>query len=165
MLRIALLYLLVSMPAGSTLAASDTVLPGIQELVTRSDVIFSGVCLSSTGRWDDVSRIIVTDAVFRVDRYIKGSGPREVRVTSPGGVLPERNHSMAVTGMAEYTPGEEVLMFVTQSARSGLEVYGMGRGKLTIQMDAARERRVRGEPLSNVINSINVIIEGQRRKP
>ena len=160
-----LCFLLVSIPTRPTLAVSDPVLPGIQELVTRSDLIFSGTCLSSAGRWDGLSRIIVTDAVFRVDRYIKGSGPNQVLVTSPGGVLPERNLSLTVTGMAEYAAGEEVVMFVTQSANGSLAVYGMGRGKLTIQVDAAKERRVRGEPLAAFMNSINTILESQRRRP
>jgi hypothetical protein len=160
-----LCFLLSSFPADPVLAASDTAVPGVEELATRSDLIFYGTCVSASSRWDDVSRIIVTDAVFRVDRYIKGNGPGEVLVTSPGGVLPERNLIMTVAGGAEYAPGEESLMFVTRSQNGDVSVYGLGRGKLTIQLDAAGNRRVRGQALDAFINSIISVLQNQRQRP
>jgi hypothetical protein len=100
-----------------------------------------------------------------VDRYFKGNGPAQVVVTSPGGVLPERNLEMTVTGMAEYRTGEEVLMFVTGSTDRSLSVYGLGRGKLSVQRDAEGIRRVLGQPFEAFLNSVSVILENQGRKP
>jgi hypothetical protein len=159
--RMAPLCCLVVFLLTGPLVASDVAPPSVEELTLRSDAIFSGTCLAWSSRWDERSGIIVTDATFRVDRYIKGAGPTEVQVTSPGGILPERNLEMTVTGMAEYTRGEEALIFVTRAANGELGVYGMGRGKLPIQRDAARVRRVRGESLDALIRRIESIVQSR----
>ena len=145
--------------------ASDAASITLQEMAVRSTVIVTGVCLSSTSRWDESTRTIVTDSVFRVDRYVRGMGPATLLVTSPGGALPELNLMMTVSEMVEFRRGEEVVLFLTNVPGKGHSVYGMGRGKALIQRDPATgARKVRGQLLESFISEINRVLQDQRRK-
>jgi len=146
-------------------AGANTDVINFEDMTLRSSTIAVAVCLTSTSRWDESSRTIVTDSVFRVIQHVKGGGGQTLRITSPGGALPERNLIMTVPGMAAYTPGEEAVLFLTARREGSYTVYGTGRGKLSIQRDAAGVRRVRGQRLDSLVTEIHRILQTGRRNP
>ena len=103
------------------------------EMTNRSDVVLTGVCTSSTSRWDEQTRMILTDSVFTVQSYVKGRGKTAVSVTTPGGVLRAQNLMMTFPGMIEFAPGEEALLFLTTNREGAFEVYGRVSGTKQIQ--------------------------------
>ena len=157
--------LVLMMSSRGTFRASDAVSIPLEEMALGSDVILTGVCVSSTSRWEPSSRMIMTDSVVRVDRYIKGAGPTTVLVTSLGGALPEYNLAMSVAEMAQFRPGEEVLLFLLATPGRSHSLYGMGRGKQVIQLDpVTRVRKIRGQLLETFISEIGRIMRNQGRK-
>ncbi len=146
--------------------ASDPTSVNLAEMTLRSGFVVTGVCISTTSRWDDAARVIMTDSIVRVDRYLKGSGPATMTITSFGGALPERNFAMTISEMVQFNVGEEALLFLTSGAKGSYTVYRMARGKLVISRDRATgARNVLGAKLESVIADINRIVQEQRRKP
>ena len=105
----------------------------LSDMVSNSDTIITGVCASSNSRWDSQTRMILTDSVFLVDSYVKGQGNNTVSVTTPGGVLRDRNLMMTFPGMIEFAPGEQALLFLTTSPEGIYHVYGRVSGINQIQ--------------------------------
>jgi hypothetical protein len=131
-------------------------------MTAGSDVIFTGVCVSSQSRWDAQNRVIVTDSVFRVEQYIKGTGPSTVLLTNPGGVLPQFNLAMSASGVPDFHVGEEVLLFLTRPPRGNAALYGLGRGKQTIERERNGAPKIQGTRLDLVINQINRALRDQK---
>jgi hypothetical protein len=104
----------------------------LNELVVRSDTILMGTCTSSNARWDERTRMILTDSVIKVGAYLRGQGKNSVSVTTPGGVLRDRNLMMSYPGMITFVPGEDVMLFL--STRNGAaQVYGAVSGADHVQ--------------------------------
>jgi hypothetical protein len=148
----------------TALHGSDADTATIREMTNRSATVITGVCTSSKSRWDETARMIVTDSVFRVDRYLKGAGASSLQITTPGGVLLERNLAMTVSGGVEFHQGEEVLLFLSSLGTNRLS-YPQVQGKRLIQRDAVTGTRfIRGQLLDTVIREINDILKTPVRK-
>ena len=109
--------------------------------------------------------MIMTDSVFAVDRYIKGRGTATITVTSLGGALPDRNLIMTVPGMVEFTPKEEVLLFLARTTARTYSVYGLSQGKFVIQSDPKTgNKSVLQRPLTTLLSEVDRITLGERKK-
>jgi hypothetical protein len=102
-------------------------------MISRAETILTGVCASSNSRWDERTRMILTDSVFRVAAYIRGQGKATISVTTPGGVLPDRNLMMTFPGMMTFVPGTEVMLFISKAQNGSPYVYGQVTGARQIQ--------------------------------
>jgi hypothetical protein len=106
--------------------------PSLSEMISQSDTILIGVCASASSRWDPASRMILTDSVIKVSTYVRGQGKATIAVTTPGGVLRDRNLMMTFPGMATFVPGEEVMLLLS-TQRSTTQVYGAVMGAAPVQ--------------------------------
>ncbi|HEV7731240.1 MAG TPA: hypothetical protein VGR62_03715 [Candidatus Binatia bacterium] len=127
----ATLVLLLSLAA---LARADSAPPvPLDALIDGAEEIVVGEVLSSEGRWD--GSMVVTDVRVRVDDSLKGTPPREVTLTQPGGTaMHPRLGARVTTQASSATPfgvGEHVVLFVAQ--RQGTRrLVGGAQGKLVV---------------------------------
>jgi len=118
--------LVLSALLGAAGAGALTVTPvSEEELIERSDVIVRGHCLrTETTR---VHGLLMTAAVIRVDKTLKGAPGDEIRVLTPGGV--DRDRPVPVRqiflGVPTFEEGEDVLLFLTSAGVSVGEESGL----------------------------------------
>src|SRR5206468_2350168 len=113
----------------------------LQEMVRQSSAIFVGTCQMATSRWDEVSRMIFTDATFRAQSYVKGDLGPMVTITEPGGILPDMNLMMMSPDFPRFAPGEEVVLFVWVDPNGTRRVVGGRMGKFVVTSDAGINRK------------------------
>jgi hypothetical protein len=112
-----------------------------QELTTRADRVLLGVVESQAAHWTSDHQAIYTDVTVRVTQSYKGGvAPGErVVVRREGGNLD--GLGMRVFGAAQFTVGEEVVLFTEK--RGGVAyTVGMTQGKLHVYQDADGVKRV-----------------------
>jgi hypothetical protein len=137
----------------------------LEEMTMRADIILTGKCIASRARWDDKSKIVMTESTFAVDRYLKGKAAGTITVTSIGGALPDRNIMMTIPGMVEFAPDEDVLLFLAKSPDRTYSVYGQAQGKFVIKTDAKTGKRVVGqESLTTFVSKLERISRAQKTK-
>jgi len=140
--RATLLALLAAL-AGTARADSGRAL-ALDELIDLSAEIVVGEIVGSTSRWQE--RVVVTDTVVRVNEAMKGSPPREVTITQPGGTAVHPRLGAEVTTQAStFTAlgaGESVVLFVDR--RAGVRrLVGAQQGKLVVEPAAPGDARPR----------------------
>jgi hypothetical protein len=133
-------FLLVLFPA---LVARATVLLPLdtEALTARADRVVLGVVESQAAHWTSDHQAIYTDVVVRVTRSYKGAAPvgERVVVRREGGSLD--GVGMRVFGAANFSVGEEVLLFVEKRGAASYTV-GMTQGKLHVSVGADGQKQV-----------------------
>lgn len=140
------LVLLGTLPASASLAYELDVeaLTGKAELVVRAQVV------SSSSRWVPGGRRIVTESVLRVKGLLKGaSGDAEVHVVQPGGSVD--GVAQHVSGAANFTDGEEVLVFLTRRPGAPYTVVGMAVGKYRVRVGRSGRLEALRDGLDGVV--------------
>ena len=131
---ILLTFAAVARPAGAT-----TMVPlDLRALSERADRVVLGVAVSQTASWTASHDAIYTEVTVRVSRVYKGT-------LKPGDLLVVRREGgsvdgigMRVFGAAEFTVGEEALIFAER--RGGATwVTGMAQGKLRVTIENGRK--------------------------
>lgn len=120
--------------------------PSVQDLAASSDVAIHGSVLSVQSAWNETRSLIVSYVTLQVTEVLRGSpppGPAVLRV--PGGVLPEEDLGMRVSGAAEFRPGEEVVVLLRRPVEAGFvreaagpafyRVAGGALGKFAVEVD------------------------------
>jgi hypothetical protein len=121
-------------------AASERELT-FEALVGAADEIVVGEVERTSARFE--GRLIVTDAVVRVDETLKGGGgaSRKITITQLGGtaVHPRIGApvTMDVSGQARLAPHETVVLFVEQPRPGRRQLVGGAQGKLLVHQDPA----------------------------
>jgi hypothetical protein len=127
----------------AALAAHATVLVPLdtKALTERAERIVLGTVESQVARWSDDHQAIYTDVTIRVTRVYKGAAkPGErVVVRREGGALD--GVGMRVYGAANFTVGEEVVVFMETRGNAAWTV-GMTQGKLRVVAGADGVKRV-----------------------
>lgn len=122
--------LLLGLPAGATtLLRTD-----VAELSSTSDTIVQGTVRRVQSRWSGDRRRIVTDVEIQVTDTLKGQPGGTVVVTQPGGRVGDIGQ--VVHGLASFSPGEEVVVFLDKRGASSFQVSGMAQGKFQVRRDA-----------------------------
>jgi hypothetical protein len=154
--------LLVHMVAAHT----STSLPNLEHMVSQANAIFLGSCHYSESHWDESKRMIFTDYVFRIEKYLKGYLGPTITITQPGGVLPELNLAMIVPHFPRFHENEEVVLFVWTDLHGTHHVLGASQGKYNVELNPITGRRmIQGAPLEEFLRSIELkILESQQRK-
>jgi hypothetical protein len=136
-LVVLLAALSVTLPARATvLVPLDT-----QGLTERSDRVVLGIVEAQESRWSNDHSVIFTEAKVRVTKVYKGAAqPGDVVVVrreggSAGGI------GMRVFGAANFTVGEEVIVFLEQRGVATWTV-GMAQGKLNVVTGSDGIKRV-----------------------
>jgi matrixin/fibronectin type III domain protein len=130
--------------AGAAAAARADVAPrwSDEQLASFASAIVSGrVTAIGTGR-DIRTGVTHTYVTVAVDRVFKGDiSERSIVVKQLGGRIGDE--TFTVIGQAEFTTGEEVLLFLDARRRDGtLYTTALWQGKWTLERDAATSERI-----------------------
>lgn len=119
-----------------SLAASATTMlrADLPELAQTSDAIVHGTVRRVESRWSGDGRRIVTDVEIQVTEALKGQAGQAgstVLVTQPGGRVGDIGQR--VSGLASFSPGEEVVVFLERRGTRAFRLSGMAQGKYQVQ--------------------------------
>jgi hypothetical protein len=112
--------------------ASATNVPSLtfDELTDRSEVIVAGRITRSWSDWDSERKFIWTHYELNVSSVHKGAARIAVIVSEPGGVVGGRG--MKIAGSVEYSPGDQVAVFLQRMPNGYLRTAGWGQGKYLV---------------------------------
>ncbi|QRN94259.1 hypothetical protein JRI60_34690 [Archangium violaceum] len=110
----------------------------LPELARSADTIVHGTVRRVESRWSGDGRRIVTDVEIQVTEALKGQAGGTVLVTQPGGRVGDIGQR--VSGLASFTPGEEVVLFLERRGTQSFRVAGMAQGKYKVQRSADGSR-------------------------
>jgi hypothetical protein len=100
------------------------------ELTDRSEVIVAGRITRSWSDWDSERKFIWTHYELSVSSVHKGAARIAVTVSEPGGVVGGRG--MSIAGSVEYSPGDQVAVFLQRMPNGYLRTAGWGQGKYLV---------------------------------
>lgn len=119
--------LLLCVPASAT----SMLRADLPELAQTADSIIHGTVRRVESRWSGDGRRIVTDVEIQVTEALKGQASSTVLVTQPGGRVGDIGQM--VSGLATFSPGEEVVLFLERRGPQAFRVSGMAQGKYKVQ--------------------------------
>lgn len=122
-----LLFLLVAVQAASVVKLT------LPDLVKQSQAIVIGKVTDVSSSWAEDRRQIFTTITLNVSENLKGSSGHTVTFTQLGGVVGDTRVSVA--GTPVFTPGSEVLLFLSGDPSGYFPTVGMGQGKFDITTD------------------------------
>jgi hypothetical protein len=117
--------------AAGTAGATVMIREDLDTLTRQSDVIVRGKVTRLASRWTADHRRIVTDVDIEVSESLKGAPATVVRVTQPGGEVGDIGQR--VSGLAVFSPGEEVVVFLQRRPGEGYAVEGLAQGKFRVE--------------------------------
>jgi len=112
--------------------ASATSVPSLtfEELTDHSELIVSGQITRSWADWDSEHKFIWTHYELSVSSVQKGAPGATVELSEPGGVVGDRG--MTIAGAVQYTPGDQVTIFLERMPNGYLRTTGWGQGKYVV---------------------------------
>jgi hypothetical protein len=116
---------------GLSASATTMLRADLPELARTADSIVHGTVRRVESRWSGDGRRIVTDVEIQVSESLKGQASGSVVVTQPGGRVGDIGQT--VSGLASFTPGEEVVLFLERRGARAFRVAGMAQGKYKVQ--------------------------------
>jgi len=131
--------LLFGLPA----AATTMLRIELSELAQTADTVVHGTVRRMESRWSGDRTRIVTDVEIQVSETLKGQAGSTVVVIQPGGRVGDIGQ--VVHGLASFTEGEEVVVFLERRGASAFRVTGMAQGKYQVRR-SADERSVLAVP-------------------
>lgn len=109
------------------LAASTFVAMTEDELISQSDMVIQGEVINIQSNWSQSGRIIVSDAMIRVDEVLVGNSPRVVRVRTIGGQV--NDFVVESHGFPAFEEGEKVILYLYEEPSDRtLRVLGYQQG-------------------------------------
>ncbi len=131
-LRCALSALLaVTLLLGLPASATTMLRIDLPELAQTADTVVHGTVRRVESRWSGDKRRIVTDVEIQVSETLKGQASSTVLIVQPGGRVGDIGQ--IVHGLASFTPGEEVVVFLDRQGSSAFRVTGMAQGKYQVR--------------------------------
>lgn len=118
----------------------------LEDLVHKSSKIVVGRCVSTESRWNGKNTLILTTSTVEISDQIKGETDGMIRVVTVGGTV--NGITQTVSGMPQFEPGEEVILFLEPSKNTGWQPLGLAQGKLRIT-----KNRITGE--MEVVHSLS----------
>ena len=118
---------------GLSASATTMLRAELPELARTADTIVHGTVRRVESRWSGDGRRIVTDVEIQVSETLKGQAGGSVLVTQPGGTVGDIGQT--VHGLARFTPGEEVVVFLERRGKVAFEVSGMAQGKFQVRRE------------------------------
>jgi hypothetical protein len=122
--------LLLGLPA----AATTMLKMGLPELAQTADTVIHGTVRRVESRWSGDRRRIITDVEIEVTEALKGQAGSTVLVIQPGGRVGDTGQ--IVHGMASFTEGEEVVVFLDRRGSRAFQVTGLAQGKYQVRRSA-----------------------------
>jgi hypothetical protein len=135
MKRLASVGLLLLAVAAVPLGASTFLFMSDEELVKSSAAVVEGRVLQVSSFWEKTGRIIVSEALVRVDDALFGDVPTVVKVRTFGGTV--NGFTVEAHGFPTFKANERVLLYL-EAERDGVSrVTGYQQGHFRIVRDKA----------------------------
>ena len=131
--RGAILFCIFVVSIASTALATQILYQSPQQLGQQSALVVRGKVVSVDSYWNDTHTKIFTRTRVGVDETYKGVGEPTIDIIQLGGVVD--NVRVTVHGALQWTPGEEVLLFVERQDTGNFRVTGFSQGKFRIERD------------------------------
>ncbi|MCP3141174.1 hypothetical protein [Pyxidicoccus xibeiensis] len=125
--------LLAALLGGMPAVATTQLAVDLSGLARGSDAVVHGVVRRVESRWSGDKMRIVTDVEIQVTESLKGQPGGTVLVTQPGGRVGDVGQ--VVHGLAAFTPGEEVVVFLEKRGARAFRVHAMAQGKYQVRRD------------------------------
>jgi hypothetical protein len=152
--------LLLVIPGLASAAVSEV--PSVQALAAGADLAVHATVGSIWPAWNETGDLIVSYVTLLPIEVLRGDlPPAAVVVRVAGGVMPEENLGMRVSGAAEFQVGEEVVLLLRRPVEAGLaragatapfyRVAGGEHGKFAIRRDPRTGAKQAVRPLGAVV--------------
>jgi hypothetical protein len=131
-----LLYLFLVLAMALPAAASQFLDVPFDETVRGTSAIVRGTVVGPvTSAWDPSGEVIYSYATVRIDEYLTGSGPLEIRIREVGGTVGD--YTQQAIGFPELRSNESVVLLLT-SWDDGPEyrIHAYSRGKYLVRENA-----------------------------
>jgi hypothetical protein len=126
-----LFVVLATLPLGaSTFVAMDRA-----ELIANSEAVVQGTVLKVNSFWDPSGRMVMTEALVRVEETILGNAPSIVRVQTFGGNVD--GFIVEAAGFPEFKAGQRMVLFLSPEKAGIARVAGYQFGQFHIRKDKA----------------------------
>jgi hypothetical protein len=135
---VAAVVIAMLLPAPTPARSGQVPYRSAESMGADSPFVLRGEVSSVRSFWNDNRSRILTEVLVIVSERYKGAAPAEVRIVQMGGVLD--GVLMNVAGSLEWTPGEEVVVFLQDSLPGRYQVAGFTQGKFAVQRDARSGR-------------------------
>lgn len=126
------LFVALLLPAA---ASATVILPvDLETIAVRADVIVRGTAQATTSTRTSDGKQIHSVTRVRIVSALKGEAPETIEVHTAGGTLGDLTQK--VHGMAEFAPGEEVVLFLKRLPGSGAQhfaVESLSLGKFVVR--------------------------------
>ncbi len=120
---------------------ATVILPAdFREVVTGSQIIVYGRVEDVRPEWSGDRTRIDTIVTVEAGSYLKGGPGDSVTFRVPGGQIGRYKNVMV--GAPEFSPGEEVVLFLSAAGPSIAHVFGLNQGVYRVRVDARSGRRV-----------------------
>lgn len=133
-----LLLVLVNLCLLGLAQASTVVIPSDEELIIGARAIVRGTVLSSVSGYDERHGAIFTYTTLQVQHVLKGlpgvAPSTEIIIKEPGGIV--GNLGSTVFGIPQFSPREEVLLYLDTWPDGSLRVYQWFLGKYRISFNS-----------------------------
>lgn len=126
-----LVFALAAVP----LAASTFVAMNHAELIAESQAVIQGQVLKVHSFWDPTGRVVMSEALVRVEETILGEAPTIVRVQTFGGNVD--GFIVEAHGFPEFKAGERMILFLSPEKDAVNRVTGYQFGQYRVQRDKA----------------------------
>lgn len=121
-------------------ARTTVLLPAdMPEIARAASAIAYGRVVDVTARLEPGARRIERVVTLMVDEYYKGNLGEELHVAVPGGQL--GHYRTVMVGAPEFSPGEQVVLFVATRDDGLPYVVGLNQGAYRVSVDAHSGRR------------------------
>jgi hypothetical protein len=101
------------------------------DLARRSELVVRGTVQRIDSHWTGDRRRIVTDIVLQVSAVLKGSPAQTVVIEQQGGLV--EGIGQRVEGVASFSAGEEVVVFLERRLGDRYLLTGMAQGKFKVE--------------------------------
>ncbi|MFP5284436.1 MAG: hypothetical protein ACLGI9_01720 [Thermoanaerobaculia bacterium] len=127
----ALLFALAAAPmtASTFLAMTET------ELIADSEAVVQGEVVKVRSFWDATGRMVMTEALVRVEDTILGKAPALVRVETFGGNVD--GFIVEAAGFPQFKAGERMVLFLSRPKEGVARVSGYQFGQYRIERNKA----------------------------
>ena len=126
---LSLLFVLATLPLGaSTFVAMDHA-----ALIANSEAVVQGTVLKVNSFWDPSGRMVMTEALVRVEDTILGQAPSIVRVQTFGGNVD--GFIVEAAGFPEFKAGDRMVLFLSPEKDAVARVAGYQFGQFHIRRD------------------------------
>jgi hypothetical protein len=110
----------------------------LDQLTREADTVVLGHCTNK--RVFKTGEMIYTEYTIQSYDVLKGSTAAEFKITQPGGAL--NGKGVYVSGVARFSPMEEVMLFLTKEKNGSRDIVGWSQGKLHVYYDAATGQKL-----------------------